>query len=108
MSTAPDAALDYRSFRVTHPFHPLLGCEFDLINISHCWGDDRVFYVDETDQVRCLPARWTNVVADDPFVVVSAGRSDFRITDLLELVALVGRANRCTGVGDGRTVVPWC
>ncbi len=93
-SNAPDVAAERRSFRIIHPFHPLLGREFDLVNVSHCWGDDRVFYVDENDQVRALPARWTDVVADDPFVVISAGRSDFRIADLLELVELIAKASR--------------
>jgi hypothetical protein len=35
-----------------------------------------------------LPARWTSAVSDDPFVVVSAGRSHFRIADLLELARI--------------------
>ncbi len=94
MSNAPDVAVERRSFRIIHPFHPLLGREFDLVNVSRCWGDDRVFYVDENDQVRALPARWTDVVADDPFVVISAGRSDFRIGDLLELVDLIAKMSR--------------
>jgi hypothetical protein len=89
LSNAPDTAAERRSFRVTHRFHPLFGCEFDLINYTHCWGEDRVFYVDETDQVRSLPAHWTSAVTDDPFVMVSAGRSDFRVADLLELAGLV-------------------
>ncbi len=72
----------------------MFGHEFDLVNVTHCWGDDRVFYVDENDQVRALPARWTDVVADDPFVVVSAERSDLRIADLLELVELIAKASR--------------
>jgi len=76
---------------VTHPFHPLLGREFDLINISRCWGDERVFYVDESEQVRSLPARWTSAVEEDPFVVVAAGRADFRLADLLALLAFVQR-----------------
>ena len=46
-----------------------------------CWGDDRVFYVDETDEVRSLPARWTSVADDDALVMVSAGRSHFRIVN---------------------------
>jgi len=36
-----------------------------------------------------MPAAWTDVVEPDPFLVVSAGRSNFRIDDLLALVALV-------------------
>ncbi len=74
---------------MTHRFHPLFGRELDLVNKSHCWGEERVFYVDETEHVRSLPARWTNVVADDPFVVMSAGRSHFRVADLLELAEFV-------------------
>ena len=53
-----------------------------------------MFYVDENDQVRALPARWTSVVADDPFVVISAGRSDLRVADLLELRELITKASR--------------
>ena len=94
MSNAPDVAAERRSFRITHPFHPLFGHEFDLVNVTHCWGDDRVFYVDENDQVRALPARWTSLLADDPFAVISAGRSALRVADLLELVELIARASR--------------
>lgn len=36
-----------------------------------------------------VPAEWTDVVAPDTFVVISAGRSPFHIHDLLELVRLV-------------------
>ncbi len=94
MSNAPDGADDRRSFRVTHPFHPLFGRQFDLSYASHCWGDDRVFYVDETGRVRSLPACWTSVVAEDPFVVISAGRTHFRVADLVELVELMGGLRR--------------
>jgi hypothetical protein len=50
--------------------------------------------VDETGEARSLPARWTSAVAEDPAVVVSAGRSHFRLADLLELAKLVGGATR--------------
>jgi len=91
LANAPDAKAEQQRFRVIHLFHPLFGLEFDLINYTHCWGEDRVFYVDQTGQVRSLPARWTSAAANDPFVVVSAGRSHFRVTDLLELAGFVGR-----------------
>ena len=94
MSNAPDAEAKHRRFRVTHPFHPLLGYEYDLIDYRHCWAEDRVFYFDEEEQLRSLPARWTSAVADDPFVVVSAGRSSFRVSDLVELTKLVRGADR--------------
>jgi hypothetical protein len=74
---------------VTHPFHPLFGREYDLIQYRHFWGEDRVVYLDETGEARSLPAGWTSAVADDPTVVISAGRSHFRVADLVELVQLV-------------------
>jgi len=78
---------------VTHPFHPLFGHEYDLIQYRHFRGEDRVVYVDDSGGARSLPARWTSAVAEDPAVVVSAGRSHFRVADLVELARFVrGRA----------------
>jgi len=36
-----------------------------------------------------LPATWTDVEGADPFLVISAGRSHFRVKDLLVLAALL-------------------
>ncbi len=94
LSNAPDANREQRRFRITHPFHPLLGHEFTLAHYRQCWGEDRVFYVDEGEELRSIPARWTSAVADDPFVVISAGRSLFRVADLLELTKLARGAQR--------------
>ena len=44
-----------------------------------------MFYLDEGEELRSIPARWTSAIVDDPFVVMSAGRSLFRLVDLLEL-----------------------
>ena len=71
---------------MTHAFHPLLDREYELIDYRHCWSEDRVFYVDETGRLCSLPAHWTSVVADDPFVVQSGGRSHFRVADLVQLI----------------------
>jgi hypothetical protein len=53
------------------------------------WGEDRVFYRDPDGYLLSLPARWTSVEEEDPFVVVAAGRSRFRVIDLIDLVALI-------------------
>ena len=94
LSNTPDTKAECRRFRVTHPFHPLFGHEFNLVDYRNCWAEERVFYVDETDQVRSLPACWTSAAADDPFVVLSAGRSHFRVSDLIELADLVRAVHR--------------
>ena len=54
--------------RVTHPFHPLCGREFDLVSHRHAWSQDRVCVHDDHGQLISLPARWTSAVAEDPFV----------------------------------------
>jgi hypothetical protein len=38
-----------------------------------------------------MSASWTDVIAVDPFVTISAGRALFRADDLLELAELIGR-----------------
>lgn len=48
-------------------------------------------YRDAQGRVCSLPAAWTSVVAPDPYVVLSAGRSLFRPQDLVRLAARVRR-----------------
>ena len=75
--------------RITHPFHPLVGREIDVVERRCNWGEDRIFYRDPDGYLLSLPARWTSVEAEDPFVVVAAGRSRFRAVDLIDLAAVV-------------------
>jgi len=75
---------------VTHPFHPWRGREFVFVVARRTWGEDRVFFVDEDGVQRSLPRAWTDIADLDPFVVVAAGRSPFRVDDLLALVELIG------------------
>lgn len=77
--------------RVTHPFHPLAGAEFDLAFHRHNWGEDRVYFFDERGVLRGIPAAWTDRAAPDPFVVMAAGRCPFRVADLVALADLVER-----------------
>jgi hypothetical protein len=53
------------------------------------WGEDRVYFYNEEQQLTALPASWTDLVAADPFVSVAAGRAPFRADDLLEIVKLI-------------------
>jgi hypothetical protein len=77
--------------RVTHPFHPRFGQELAVAFRRCNWGEDRVFYRDCQGHLASLPAGWTSVVPEDPVVVMAGGRAHFRVTDLLELAALVAR-----------------
>ena len=85
--------------RVTHPFHPLAGQEFEFVKRRKNWQLDRVYYFDAAGALATVPADWTDVVAPDPFVVIAAGRSPFRTEDLLALTELV--ASLASGTGDG-------
>jgi hypothetical protein len=79
---------------VTHPFHPWLGREFSFVAVGQTWGVDRVSFFDEEGVQRSLPRAWTDAADLDPFVVLAAGRSAFRIEDLVALVELVAELRR--------------
>lgn len=56
---------------------------------KHNWAEDRVFFFVDEGELRSIPAGWTDVDAPDPFVVIGAGRSRFRVEDLLSLASLL-------------------
>ena len=60
-----------------------------MVTFRRNWGEDRVYFHDSEGRLISLPAQWTSVVADDPFVAIAAGRSHFRVEDLLKLVRLI-------------------
>jgi hypothetical protein len=76
---------------VIHPFHPLFGGEFQVVDYQHNWGESRVYFIDDNGQSNWFPASWTDVVPLDPFVAISAGRAAFRPDDLVELARLIAK-----------------
>ena len=48
-----------------------------------------MWFHDRNGRLHSVPTSWTDASEADPFVVVAAGRSLFRITDLLVLVQLI-------------------
>jgi Family of unknown function (DUF5372) len=76
---------------VTHPFHPLRGRVFQLIECRQTWGEYRVFFHDESGQLRRMPQQWTDLGPLDPAVIVGAGRAPFRYADLVRLVEFLNR-----------------
>jgi hypothetical protein len=85
-------------FRITHPFHPLRGVEYELVTRKLTWGEDRVFYYDPSGKLKSLLTNVTDVASQDAFDRISAGRSAFRADDLLELRRLFDRRKQ-TGKG---------
>jgi len=90
-STTPHDNSADKHFHVTHPFHPLFGQEFELVEYRNNWGEDRVYFFNTKGEVQSIPAGCTNAVGVDPFVEISAGRSFFRTKDLIELAELLER-----------------
>lgn len=74
---------------MTHPFHPLRGREFDVVDVRRTWGEWRVYVSDETGRLLRLPMAWTDWAEPDPFQLASGGRSPLHVEDLGKLVQLV-------------------
>jgi hypothetical protein len=77
--------------RVTHPFHPLHGREYQLFAVRRAWNEERAYFKDERGEVRALPIAWTSVRPEDPFIVAAKGRCPVRLQDLLEIAELIAR-----------------
>jgi hypothetical protein len=90
-STAPGANGAQLRFRVTHPFHPWFGREFELIDYRNNWGEGRVCFLDEKGRLNSMLASYTDAGREDPFVAVAAGRAHFRYDDLIELAEMIVR-----------------
>lgn len=90
--------------RVTHPFHPLFDCELEFVKRRRNWRADRVYVFDPEGLLLSLPVEWTDVAAEDPFVVVAAGRSPFHTAGLLELAELIDRVRAARSPHGGSDV----
>jgi Family of unknown function (DUF5372) len=91
---APQANQDCRRVQITHPFHPLRGKQFDLVEHRCIFRESYVYFQDNSGQLREIPAAWTDFVAADAFVQLAAGRSPLHSRCLLELAELVVQMQR--------------
>ena len=65
------------------------GREFDLLDFRQSWGEDWLYFRDDTGRLTSVRARWTDAEEADPFQQIAAGRSAFRAADLLRLAGLI-------------------
>ena len=85
-------------FRITHPFHPRTGEELRILEYRRSWGHEQVVGIDSNDRILSVPLAWTDAGgAPDPFIALSAGRSFFRLEDLLRLADLIHRLGGSAG-----------
>jgi hypothetical protein len=75
---------------ITHPFHPRFGEQFELAQYRGSWGRECVECIDGDGRVITIPLTWTDAAAHaDPFVELAAGRSYFRVEDLVRLTEMI-------------------
>jgi len=82
---------------VTHPCHPLSRRQFACIGERYNRYGRRLLLAVDDKTICSVPEQWTDLVAPDPEVVLSAGRALFRVADLLELAAHVANLQERTG-----------
>jgi hypothetical protein len=80
---------------ITHPFHPLHGRTFVLVDERRNRHGDRVWFRADDGRARSVPASWTSLGVPDAFAVTAAGRASFRPEDLLALAALLDALRQC-------------
>jgi hypothetical protein len=95
------------TFEITHCFHPARGQKLALAMRKNNWGEDRVMYYNAQGRLCSMLASWTSLALQDAFSLASAGRSWFRVDDLLNLAALLQDA-REEGVGGRLRCKPNC
>jgi len=91
LSTADCAGTTDSRIRITHPFHPRSGREFDLVCRRRHWSEDRVTYLDDEGRLRSVSADLTDIDPIDEFRRVAAGSAAFHPVDLLALCELLVR-----------------
>lgn len=96
-SIAPIPSQEARRIRITHPFHPLSGKQFDLVEHRCIFTESFVYFHDDDGHLREIPAAWTDFVKGDAFVELAASRSPLHAGCLLELAGLVERMKPARG-----------
>ena len=80
--------------RVTHPFHPFSGQQLTCLGDRYNRYGRRLLPQVDDQAVCSVPPQWTDLVAQDPEIVMGEQRALFRVADLMELARLVERLGR--------------
>ena len=73
-SIAPVPSHELRRIRITHPFHPMSGKQFDLVEHRCIFAESFVYFHDRDGHLREIPSAWTDFVKGDVFVEMASGR----------------------------------
>jgi hypothetical protein len=91
--TTPLPRTEPQKFRITHPFHPLFGRELELFAFKDHITERRACFLDEERRSHEIPLSWTDMALQEP-PAFAAGKSWFRVMDLLELARLIEALKR--------------
>ena len=75
--------------RVTHPFHPFSGQQFACLGERYNRYGRRLLLQIDDKTICSVPPQWTDLLAQDPEIVLGERRALFRAADLVELARLV-------------------
>jgi len=89
LSTTDRTGTTSSRIRITHPFHPQSGREFELVCRRRHWSEDRVTYLDDDGRLRSVSADLTDIDPPDEFRRVAAGSAAFHPIDLAALCELL-------------------
>ena len=76
-----------------------MGNEYEVVGRHLTWGEDRVLYYGTEGRLKSFLVNVTDLFPNDAFTRISAGRSAFRVDDLLELRERLDRWKRGEGKG---------
>ena len=76
-----------------------------MVEQRHSRHGDRVWYQADDGSVRTLRRDWTSLATPGPFVVIAAGRAQFRFDDLVGLLTLLDDLRQPDGDPEDP---PWC
>jgi len=96
-SVGLDAPYSYNgihTFRVTHPFHPLYGQEYEIIKYKRIQARDRIFFHQKDGSIGSLPLAWCDLRPPDPYLDMMEKQSPFRVEDLLKLSDIIKEVKR--------------
>jgi hypothetical protein len=74
-----------------------MGNEYEMVGRYLSWGEDRVFYYGPDGRLKSFLVNITDLLPVDAFIRISAGRSAFRVDDLLEMRERLDRRKREEG-----------
>ncbi|RLB89154.1 MAG: hypothetical protein DRH50_14110 [Deltaproteobacteria bacterium] len=83
-----------RLVRVTHPFHPFSGQKLACLGERYNRYGRRLLLQIDDHSICSVPPQWTDLVAQDPEIIMGGRRALFRMADLVELARLVERLGR--------------